>query len=125
MSIDLGKKDETGSCPCPCGTEKGKSEVRYPTLYLDSEKSDLKELPESGTMTVQFKRVSWEERKTEKETRYSCVLEVQKILDVKDAAPEAPATKKGATATSEALDMLAEALTKKKSEQSDDSDEGY
>lgn len=124
MMIDLGKKsgEGLGGNLCPC-EPSSKSEVYYPTLYLEGKDDKLSDLPESGTMTVQFKVVRWEESKTKEGERYCCTVEVQKILSVDSGEVSAPATKRDNEATTSALDALAKALSEKKASEDEGEEE--
>lgn len=83
MNIDLGKSMEAGpSVPAP---EKDSKKTYYPTLYIDGSEA-LKALPESGTMTVAFKRCSQTVADRGGETCCSVSLDITKILDIEPDA---------------------------------------
>lgn len=86
------------------------SEPYYPTVHLDSKDESYEDIPESGTMTVTFRKIRTEESKSDKGTRYSCTLELRKLEDFQSGEAAPPATKKAAVETSDALDMLAKAI---------------
>lgn len=119
MMIDLGKKSGEGCCSEPLGPSD-KNGVYYPTLYLDSKDEKLCELPDSGTMTIQFEKVRWEESKSKDGERYSCTIEVQKIVSVDSGEVNPPATKRDNEATTSALDALAKALSEKKASEDEE-----
>ncbi len=79
LPIDLGRKMSEG----PMAVESPKSdEKHYPSLYLDWE-NDY-DLPDSGTMTVKFKKVSENKSKNrDGKKSFSVTLEVMEITDVK------------------------------------------
>jgi hypothetical protein len=125
IKMDLGKKLDDMSVAPPASSPL-EDKKYYPCLYLDSDDPYLKDLPDSGEMLVKFRVKSREERTDSKgDMTYCANVEVLQIVGVDGKEVSAPATKKGAEATSSALDALAEALLKKKSEKSGDSDEGY
>lgn len=99
MKIDLGKKIDGPCCPVPSGSNN----TYYPSLYLEGTGS-LKDIPESGTLTIRFKRVSQTERERNGDKSCSVELEVREIIgaDAGDAETE----KSG----EDALDELAKAL---------------
>lgn len=80
-SIDLGRKPDDLSCPCPVAKSEG-PRVYYPSLYLEGT-GELKDLPESGTLTIRFKRVSKSETEREGKKRCTVELEVREIVDAK------------------------------------------
>lgn len=101
MNIDLGKKSE-GCCPAPCSPSNS---VYYPSLYLEGS-AELKDIPESGEITVRFKRNSLRVDTRDDKKRYCVELEVRAVTGVK--AGDAEKEKSGEAA----LDELAEALGK-------------
>lgn len=77
--IDLGKKMADDVCiPMPATPEK--REKYYPCLYLDWE--EKYNLPESGEMTVRFRKKSETNRTGDRGTSQSVELEIREILDV-------------------------------------------
>lgn len=108
MKIDLGKKSGGMDCPCPISTSPANS-VYYPSLYLEGS-ADLKDIPESGELTVRFKRISQRLEDRDGKKRYSIELEVRQITGVK--AGDAENEKSGEAA----LDELAESLGKDEKE---------
>jgi len=78
-------------------------ELHYPSLYLEWE--DDYELPESGTLTVTFKRRSETNRKDAKgKTSQSVELEILSIEDVEKGKVEKKSARKE---SEEAIDKLA------------------
>lgn len=107
VNIDLGK--EAGDYPEPCCPAKSDGEKRYPCFYYDGE--DPIELPKEGKLIIEFKRVSQTSSETDGEERYSCTIEVRKIVGL-EGSVEAP-TKKYDEA-GDALDAIVKALSKEK-----------
>lgn len=78
MKIDLGKKMDMEAMPQPVSVSQ--SEMHYPTLYLDLPSGSGKDLPEEGTMTVEFKRESYTE--SERNGKKTCSVSLSiKSLD--------------------------------------------
>jgi hypothetical protein len=85
-AIDLGIKSPSPEVASPAG--KPEDSVHYPSLYIDSD-SPLPQLPETGTMTIAFKRGSRSMNESaEGEQRHSVVIEVTQILDVEGGEAE-------------------------------------
>lgn len=63
-------------------TKVDEDAVHYPSLYIDSEgKLDI---PEEGTMTIKFKKVSSSTNKPrEGKEQHSCTIDVMEISDIK------------------------------------------
>lgn len=106
MSIDLEMKSCCGLVPV-----KASEDGYYPTFHYSGDKE--LELPDEGTMTIRFKKVSSEERKANGKEFYSCTIEVCEITSVDGEEPEEgkdedvePPAKSG----SEAADALDEIL---------------
>jgi len=81
LPLDLGKKMRPPSVLNAIPDNMKEEEpVHYPQLYLDSDKSF--DIPESGTMTVNFKRVS--EVTRDEDGKMSCcvTLDITKIVSV-------------------------------------------
>lgn len=68
--IDLKIKMESASIPEP-------PDDYYPTVHI--ERKEPFELPEEGTMTVTFKRISVEDSERDGKKRFSCTLELRSI----------------------------------------------
>lgn len=92
-----------------------KKDVHYPTLHIDGDQE--LGLPESGELTVKFKRVSESHSERDGKVSYSCVLEIHKILDVEGAEPEKKER------TEDVLDALMKKIKAEKN--GADSEEGY
>lgn len=98
MSINLAQKYPEPCCK-PCDPE----EERYPSFHYEG--TEALDLPDSGTMTVKFKRVSESTYKNEGgKTRYSCTIELTEITSVNG--------KKPATAPTKSYDEAGDALDK-------------
>jgi hypothetical protein len=93
MNIDLGQKLDYPEvcCPSPVNVSK-ESKVHYPSIYIRGG-SELKAIPESGTITFRFQRVSQSVR--ERDDKKTCELELEchEIVGVK--SDEAGASKSG------------------------------
>ena len=77
-TLNLGKKPNENSGPIGATPSKT-PKVYYPTLYL-SDIKDLDKIPEEGTATIKFKRVSLTKSdRTGQKPSVSCDLEVQSI----------------------------------------------
>jgi hypothetical protein len=105
-SINLGQKWD-GPCCAPEASKPEEPKEHYPSVYLSGEKAY--ELPESGEMTVRFKRVSRSETERDGKERHEVTLDLIEITSVKpdketedSDSPEA------------ALDKLREAIEKTK-----------
>jgi len=76
-SIDLGMKmPEPSVTPAQDAPEK----VHFPSLYVDSDE-DLSELPDSGTMTIQYSVRSRSKTENDDGARHSITIDVTKIVD--------------------------------------------
>lgn len=112
VSIDLAEKS-----PCCEPEPLDSKKVWYPTIHLEGK--SLAGLPKSGVLKIKFKKVRSE--KTEKEdgtTRYSCTLEVQKIVGVEGKREEADVPDR--QASEQALDLLAKAMMAKGGDSEED-----
>lgn len=74
VNIDLG--DDS---PC-CVSETKPAEKYYPTVTYTSDTE--MELPDSGKMLVEFKKVESRESNRGDKEQYSCTFEVRKIISV-------------------------------------------
>lgn len=111
LDIDLGSKMSE-----PSPMTSGHRDVYYPSFIIDEEKP--LDLPDEGVMLVRYTKTgtSSSHRPGEKE-RYSCTLEVKRILGVKGTAPEKP--KK----TEEMIDdTMAEIMDRKNKSKDDEED---
>lgn len=84
MSIDLGKTMD-GPLEPATAADSQKSKTYYPSLYIDGSAA-LKGLPESGTMTVAFKRCSQTVSERDGKTSCSVSLDITKILEIEPDA---------------------------------------
>lgn len=116
INYDLGSKN---SGPSLASEVMKSDEKRYPCLYIEGE--GKLELPESGEMTVKFRRTSRSETEREdgKET-YCLTLEIREIISVDGGEVIAP-TKKHSDA-GEALDALLKAAMHGRGESDRESD---
>lgn len=90
----------------------------YPSFHVESdEKIDF---PHEGEMTIKFKKTSSEMREGKNGDRYSCTIEVQKIVSMYGSEKDAPY--KRDKSAEEALDALAAKRTKEKEDDDDESD---
>jgi hypothetical protein len=98
INFDLAQKDMM--C-CPQGATRDDS-TSYPSFHYSGDEE--LELPDSGTMTIRFKKSGSSESTDSKgKERYSCTIDVQEIVSV-----EAGSGKKSAARESEdALDAIA------------------
>lgn len=103
VNIDLGQKYHS---PCACkDAEMEEKEVYYPTLHVTSE--DELELPREGEMVIRFRKVASEmSEDKEGKKRYSCTIEVQKIVGLYPEKDELKREPK----TSDVLDEIAETV---------------
>lgn len=106
--INLGQKYSDPCCAPLC--DKASSEPpkeHYPSVYLSGE--EAYDLPESGTMTVRFKRVSRSETEREGKERHEVTLDLLEITSVKSDKKSEDSDSPEA-----ALDKLRAALEKDK-----------
>jgi hypothetical protein len=101
--IDLGRKGY-GAIPAPATLDS--DETHYPTLYIDYEGGELKNLPDSGEMVVKFRVNSRTESERDGKKSCSLSLDIKRILSVK--ASEAPRKSREAE-----LDEIAEGEMKR------------
>ena len=80
MNIDLGHKMDFPEGPVMVAAPKEEARVHYPSIYIRGG-SELKAIPESGTITFRFKRVSKSERESEGKKTCELELECREILD--------------------------------------------
>lgn len=96
------------------------SEVRdekmYPSFHVESdEKIDF---PHEGEMTIKFKKTSSEMREGKNGDRYSCTIEVRKIVEMYPAKDNRPS--KRDKSAEESLDALAANRMKEKEDKVND-----
>lgn len=117
MNVDLGMKGFGSIAPMKVSEP---DDVCYPEFHYCGD-SEL-ELPDEGVMEIKFRKVSEEERvDREGNKRFSCTVEVRKILKVDGEDVKAPATSGEGGKTEAALDKILSAL---KSD-SHDREDGY
>lgn len=112
MNIDLGYNfKEMITSPSEVRDEK-----MYPSFHVESdEKIDF---PHSGEMTIKFKKISSEMREGKNGDRYSCTIEVRKIVEMypeKDTRPS-----KRDKSAEESLDALATKRMREKEDEDND-----
>lgn len=107
--IDLGRDyDEI----VPVSLEEVESKRHYPAFHIEGDENV--ELPHEGTMLIKFRKTSSSESESRGEKRYSCTVEVHKILSVKANEEDEAPTKKYSGAE-DALDKLMSEVTGRKS----------
>lgn len=120
--INLGVSPKEMGMGMPVAVEKSNSEPDkiYPCLHLEGPE-DL-DLPEHGDMTIHFRRKSETSRVRDDGSHwYECCLEVRKLGDVEPEGPVSPTSRDNST--EEALDKLAEALSKRNEDEDDEAGE--
>lgn len=105
--IDLGKKMGDLEGPVPAGETKDKT--IYPSLYLEWEKPY--NFPDSGTMTVKFKKRSEENRKRGDNMTQRVELDITEITDTTASEVE---TDEPEESTGDILDKAVKKARKKK-----------
>lgn len=115
MKIDLAMN--YGDMPTPVGV----SEEHYPSFHYEGGK-DLG-LPDEGVMKIHFCKTSSSVSERDGNKRYSCTVEVKKILDVEAEKDDSP-TKRDRS-NEDALDAIMEAVMKKKKKRGNDEEEDY
>lgn len=111
-NIDLGYNFKDMVSPM----SEAADEKMYPSFHVESdEKIDF---PHDGEMTIKFKKISSEMREGKNGDRYSCTIEVRKIVSMYGDEKEAPY--KRDKSAEESLDALA---AKRMKEKEDDNDE--
>jgi len=114
MPIDLGISMKEMSEPAM----PSKDGPHYPSLYL--EWNNDYDLPDSGTMTVKFKKVSESNSKDrDGKKRQNVTLDIISIESVKGGKP---AEKKGDEDSGDHLDKLKDEVEKENSEKESDED---
>lgn len=93
------------------------SEEHYPSFHYEGEQ-DLG-LPDEGEMTVKFRKTSSSTSERDGHKRYSCTVEVKKILNVEGEKDDSP-TKRD-TSGDDALDAIMVAVMKKKNKKNKES----
>lgn len=114
VNIDLGYnfKDMVMS-PSEVSDEK-----MYPSFHVESdEKIDF---PHDGEMTIRFKKTSSEMREGKNGDRYSCTIEVRKIVSMYDGEKDAPY--KRDKSAEQSLDELRAKRAKEMEDNDDESD---
>lgn len=82
--IDLGRTPETAPT-APTASTADADNTSYPSLYIDGDSKDLTSLPDSGQMTVTFKKTSHTVRTSGGKTTSSVALDILSIDDVEPA----------------------------------------
>lgn len=111
-NIDLGYRFKD----MVSGLEELTDEKMYPTFHVESdEKIDF---PKEGEMTIKFKKISSEMREGKNGDRYSCTIEVHKIVSMYGDEKDAPY--KRDKSAEESLDALAAKRMKEKEDDDND-----
>lgn len=115
VNIDLGYRfSEMITSP----HEVDRDEKMYPSFHVESdEKIDF---PHEGEMTIKFKKISSEMREGKNGDKYSCTIEVRKIVSMYGEKDDAPS--KRDRSAEEALDALA---AEKMRKEDDDDESSY
>lgn len=109
LNIDLGKKPSEDMVPVNVSASK----TYYPSFTYSGDES--LNLPKEGTMVVKFTKRRESTDETEDGTRYTCEIEVNKIVSIDSDEVKAPA--KSGRESSDALDaLMAKKRAKAKSE---------
>lgn len=120
LNIDLAEKGGPYGPTETMGQNK-EPEVYYPEFTFREDEPP--EFPDEGVMTIKYKKVrSSVDKKAAKGKRYSCTLEVHKIISAEGEKDDSP-TKRD-TRTGDALDKLAKERSKK-DEDEDIDDSAY
>ena len=121
INLGVSPKEMGMGMGSPVGMQQeGGSDKIYPCLHLEGPE-DL-DLPEHGDLTIHFRRKSETSRVREDGSHwYECCLEVRKLGDVEPEGPVSPTSRDNST--EEALDKLAEALSKRNGDEDDEADE--
>lgn len=113
--IDLGKKMDS-TMPKSVSSKKNKNEKYYPSLYLDWD--DKYDLPDSGTMTVKFRKTSeTNTTRSGEKSRQSVSLDILEITDTKAEKVSDKESKE--ESGEEALDRHMDEAKKKESDEDD------
>lgn len=116
MNIDLGKKCDDLACPTPPASSKSESKVYYPSLYLEGV-ADLKDIPESGEITIRYRRAALTVADRDGKKRVSTELEVRAITGING---DSGSDDKSAA---DALDEIREALEGADDDEGDETEE--
>jgi hypothetical protein len=118
MNIDLSYDYGSGlEAPKEYDPEK----PHYPFITVNDD--DI-ELPDEGTITVQYRKVREVTTNEDGKEKYSCTLDLIAIKDVKDGA--VPKPYKSRDKAGDALDLIAEGLMKaRQDDPKDESKGGY
>ena len=82
MHIDLGEKFDSPEAVAVVTSPPREQKVHYPSIYLRGG-SELKDIPESGTITFSFDRVSQSVRERDGKKHCEVELECHAVLNVK------------------------------------------
>jgi len=114
MNIDLSYDNE------PISSTYDPEEPHYPSITVTDD--DI-ELPDEGTITVQYRKVREVTTNEDGKEKYSCTLNLIAIKDAKDEA--VPKPYKSRDKAGDALDLIAEGLMKARQDDPQDSKGGY
>lgn len=99
INLDLGYKfDDHLHSP----SEVDRDETMYPSFHFEGKEKP--EIPHEGTMTIRYKKTSSSMSESKSGKRYSCSVEVRKIVSAESSDPEAPT--KSNRETEDALDKI-------------------
>jgi hypothetical protein len=110
MKLNMGN-----STPC-CAPEPTPPSEYFPEFHYSGE-TPMK-VPDSGEMTIRFRKVADSKSVRDGKTNYSCTIEVREIVDVDSDDVEAPA--KSMSGAGDALDAI---MKRKMKESEEDEDE--
>lgn len=108
LNIDLAEKWDM---PLSVMSESRNSEVHYPQLHITRDEEI--HLPKEGTMVIRYRKVGYSEHGKGDDMRYTCDIEVHKILSVEELEEVENPSKRDRSAE-EALDKLASEKSKEK-----------
>ena len=117
MNIDLGQKSDYPGAPVIVASPAQEPTVHYPSIYIRGG-SELKAIPESGSITFRFKRVSKSERERDDKKTCELELECQAITDV-------TSDEKSDSGSNKSRDKIIDALKEKSADDSEEEGEEY
>lgn len=90
--------------PCCVGLNSDKPQKYYPSVTYTSDTE--MELPDSGRMIIEFKKVESRESNRDGKEQYSCTFEVRKIVGVEGSEDENEDSVNAGKSKNEAEDAL-------------------
>lgn len=107
LDIDLAEKPEVCG---PCELTQPSPQKYYPSFHYTGDKP--LDIPHEGEMVIRYRKVNSSMSEDERRgTRYSCTVEIQKLISVEGEEVEAPSKKH--SEAEDALDKLASEYKKK------------